>query len=125
MPENEAPAAVSLQYSLRVMSRADWLELGTRLYGPDPREWKFRCVRCGNVQSHASVKARNPQIGDTSNWIFFSCEGRHTSGVGCDWTLGGLFTIHKLEVLDDRDGKPIPCFEFADELSPTEPASES
>lgn len=102
----------------RTMTRPQWLERGRELYGDDPRKWKFRCVQCGNVQSHESVTARNPEIRDTSSWIFFSCEGRHTDGVGCDWTLGGLFQIHKLEVIDDRDGAHIECFEFADDPLP-------
>lgn len=103
------------------LTREEWLKLAVRLYGKDATKWKFRCVRCGHVQSHESVKAANPDIGDTSNWIFFSCEGRWREGVGCDWTLGGLFTIHKVEVLDDRDGKPVACFAFAD-MTPEEMA---
>jgi hypothetical protein len=99
------------------MSRVDWFELGTKLYGPDPRKWEFRCVFCAHVQSHEAAKARKPDIGDTSNWIFCCCEGRYNKDVGCDWTLGGLFRIHKREVVDDREGKPeyIPTFLFAAE----------
>lgn len=97
----------------KVMTRAEWMEEGRRLYGDDPRKWQFKCVQCGNIQSHESVTARNPDIGDTSSWIFFACEGRHTPGIGCDWTLGGLFQIHNLEVIDERDGKHVQCFEFA------------
>jgi len=96
------------------MSFAEWKALGKKLYGDDPRQWEFRCVQCGNVQSHASVTKRNPQIGNTSTWIYYSCEGRHTDGVGCDWTLGGLFRIHQREV-DDEKGKPVPVFLFASE----------
>jgi hypothetical protein len=83
---------------------------------------KFRCVMCGNVQSGASVCARNPEIKleDTVNWIFFACEGRHTDGVGCDWTLGGLFQLHRLEVVwppDDEhpEDSVHRVFEFADD----------
>lgn len=104
----------------RQMDREQWLARGRELYGDDPRTWKFRCVRCGNVQSHESVKARNPEIGDTSSWIFFACEGRRTQGVGCDWSLGGLFRLHRLEVRDTRpEAKEewVPCFEFADDPS--------
>jgi hypothetical protein len=57
---------------------------------------------------------RNPalQADNVSAWVFMSCEGRYTKGVGCDWTLGGLFRIHTLEVV--REGDVVPCFEFAD-----------
>lgn len=62
--------------------------------------------------------------------IGFSCEGRLTNvgpfvpkrrssklpkdpcRRGCDWTLGGLFTIHKLEVVTP-DGRHHPSFELA------------
>ena len=104
----------------RTMTEEAWRAHGRELYGEDSREWKFRCVSCGNIQSHASVTERNPEITDTSSWIFFACEGRHTDGVGCDWTLGGLFQIHKLEVTD-TDGRNVQCFEFADD--PQEPTN--
>lgn len=93
------------------MTRAAWVARGEELFGRDPRAWKFRCVSCGNVQSHESVKARNPEVRETERWIYFACEGRHTPGVGCNWTLGGLFRIHKLEVVDGDH--TTPCFEFA------------
>jgi len=109
---------------IRHMTRDEWIALGRKLYGEDMRKWKFRCVQCGNVQSHESVTERNPEIRNTSNWIFFSCEGRKTEGVGCDWTLGGLFKIHRLEVFDDQKSEnphPVPCFEFADDPDAVQP----
>ena len=99
--------------TMRTLTHNEWLARGRKLYGDDSRKWQFRCVICGNVQSHESVTARNPKIRDTSNWIYFACEGRHTEGIGCDWTLGGLLKAHKLEVNDD--GERVPCFEFADD----------
>ena len=101
------------------MTRDAWLARGRELYGEDMRQWKFRCVACGHVQSHKLAEARDPNIGDTSRWIAFSCEGRRNSKVGCDWTLGGLFKIHKLTVLDGE--RSVPCFEFADDPE-TQPA---
>lgn len=97
----------------RRLARDEWLERGEKLYGQDMRAWKFRCVACGHVQSHELAVARKPDIGDTSSWIAFACEGRHNSKVGCDWTLGGLFQIHELEVVDGV--RIVPCFEFADD----------
>ena len=95
------------------MTFAEWHALGVRLYGEDARKWEFRCVLCGNVQSHVSVTARNPEITKSSNWIYYSCEGRRTPGVGCDWTLGGLFHWHKREVVEE--GSNVPVFLFAAE----------
>jgi len=115
---------------MRTMELKQWLARGTELYGDNMRAWRFRCVACGNVQSAELVDARNPELVgvNKSSWIYFACEGRHTAGVGCDWSLGGLFTIHRLEVIPP-DGKPAPAFEFADdplgEWKPTrEPAQE-
>ena len=74
---------------MRTLTHDEWHARGRELYGDDPRKWKFRCVSCGNVQSHESVTERNPRVGDTSRWI------------------------HRLEVGDGES--PVPCFEFADE----------
>jgi hypothetical protein len=90
--------------AIEVMTRTEWIALGARLYGESSHLWEFRCPACGHVQSGASVKARSPDVKDLSDWIWCDCEGRYTPGVGCDWSLFGLFTIHKREVVDDRGG---------------------
>lgn len=73
------------------------LSICEELFGKDPKRWRFRCPQCKHEQSGAEVLERNPKLVDVSGWIAFSCEGRKTEGVGCDWTLGGLFQIHELE----------------------------
>lgn len=98
--------------------RDDFLAIGAELFGEDARAWRFRCPMCKHEQSHNEVKARKPDIGDTSNWIYFSCEGRQNADVGCDWTLGGLFGIHAVEVFDPARGSCRPVFEFAHERAP-------
>ena len=81
-----------------------------------PREhFAVVCVSCGTVQSRQDfVKAgASPTIEAAQLYWGFSCIGRHNPAIGCDWTLGGLFTIHTLEI-DTEDGeKPFPCFEPA------------
>jgi hypothetical protein len=98
------------------MTIEQWNARGEELYGADRRKWKFRCVACGNVQSAELADERNPELVgvEKGNWIYFSCEGRRTPGVGCDWSLGGLFQLHCLAVIDE-DGKSHPTFEFADD----------
>jgi hypothetical protein len=98
--------------------RDDFLRIGAELFGSDPRRWRFRCPSCGHEQSHEDVKVRNPEIGDTSSWIHFSCEGRRNPGHGCDWTLGGLLRCHKLEVFSPEKGAFVISFEFAHERAP-------
>lgn len=87
--------------------------------GVPPEHYAYKCVRCGHVQSAASL-ARYIPAGDAINAAYFSCEGRFAKGNGCDWTLGGLFQIHKLEVLaEDKDDvvvgmlRTVPVFEPA------------
>lgn len=79
--------------------------------GVPQEHYAFRCVRCGHIQSAVSL-ARYLPPEDADNAAYFACEGRFNKKVGCDWTLGGLFRIHKLEVLSD-EGKIVPVFEPA------------
>jgi len=77
----------------------------------------FRCPACGTVQSMASLVRAGVPENEVASVVGFSCEGRWTgagaapaasdtspraaarrSVRGCDWTLGGLFRIHALEV---------------------------
>lgn len=96
----------------------EWIDEGERRFGPDRDDWKFVCARCGHVQSANEVRKQMPTIefGKPENWLrgtlAMNCEGRLRPEVGCDWTLGGLFRIHKLEVV--ADGEATPVFEFAD-----------
>lgn len=88
------------------------------------------CPVCGTAQSMASLIRAGAAADKVENFLGFSCEGRFRDAGpwpsaankstdatqrrlvrGCDWTLGGLFTIHRLEVVTD-DG-PHPCFELA------------
>lgn len=83
----------------------------------------FVCVSCSTVQSMALL--RRYGCSGPEKAIGFSCVGRFSGAgpfrkgkkpdparPGCDWTLGGLFRIHKLEV-ETADGKRVPSFELA------------
>jgi len=91
-----------------------------------PREHlAFMCPICGTVQSMASLRAAGVPEDKIETQIGFSCEGRWTNAGpfpskptakrkthrGCNWTLGGLFRLHRLEV--ERDGQTHPFFEIA------------
>jgi hypothetical protein len=88
------------------------------------------CPICATVQSMTSLIRAGGQPDKVENSLGFSCEGRITGAGpwpsskdrsakarkrrevrGCDWSLGGLFRIHKLEVMSD--GKAHPFFELA------------
>ena len=84
------------------------------------------CPMCATVQSMRSLI--NAGAGKTEDeverYVGFSCVGRFTGegsalsdeerqqGKGCDWTLGGLFKLHKLEVIDP-EGRARPYFQIA------------
>lgn len=91
------------------------------------------CPICGTPQSLASLFAAQGKtdVSRAEGMIGFSCEGRLTNAGpwpsdkdksakanlrrlvrGCDWTLGGLFRIHRLEVVT-QDGRAWPSFEVA------------
>lgn len=93
--------------------------------GVSAREhYAFVCPMCKTVQSAADLirAGAGKTFPDVESIIGFSCVGRFTKagpykkdeppGRGCDWTLGGLFRIHELEVI--ADGAVVhPHFEIA------------
>ncbi len=110
----------------------DWIRIGTELFGPDRKQWKFQCVACGHEQSVVSIRAAHPELtaDRVDGVVTFSCEGRLATpprkrekrpdpAKGCDWTLGGLFQIHQLEVADPDGGGYVPMFEYAHEKART------
>ena len=100
---------------MKELSYKEWINKAIELFGKDSKNWGFVCPSCGHIQSVKSVLEHNPSLNpeDVKKWINYSCEGRYNEGEGCDWTLGGLFKIHKLEI--NYLGKEIPSFEFAKE----------
>ncbi len=74
----------------------------------------FKCPSCKTVQSAQSLidAGAGDDFDAVQKFLGFSCIGRFTKKRGCDWSLGGLFKIHKLEV-EDPEGKIHPHFEVA------------
>lgn len=86
-------------------------------------DFAFVCPMCRTVQSARDLmKATGKGFDEVERYLGFSRVGRFTNagphkqgaapGKGCDWTLGGLFRIHELEVVTS-DGHPHPSFELA------------
>jgi hypothetical protein len=74
----------------------------------------FVCVACGTIQSGQDFinAGAGRTFQEVLKYVGFSCVGRFTEagppvsfeaspceGRGCNWTLGGLFHIHKLEIV--------------------------
>jgi hypothetical protein len=84
----------------------------------------LKCPVCGTIQSGTSLirAGAGTTMDEVERFLGFSCVGRFTdagphrkdtpSGGGCDWTLGGLFKLHELEV-EMPDGTVHPTFEPA------------
>lgn len=86
-------------------------------------DFAFNCPMCGTIQSARDLIAAGAgkSFDDVERYLGFSCVGRwmgaptprkNPDGKPCDWTLGGLFSLHRLEVVDES-GKAHPRFEPA------------
>ena len=91
--------------------------------GVEREDLAFRCPMCRTVQSARDLIAAGAgrAFDDVERYLAFSCVGRWTGagsprtepdGKPCNWTLGGLFALHRLEVVTP-DGKAQPRFEVA------------
>ncbi|SCX40568.1 VVA0879 family protein [Nitrosospira sp. Nsp1] len=90
-----------------------------------PRDhFAVKCPICETIQSASDLIAAGAgkDFDDVEMYLGFSCVGRFTKagehkrgtapGRGCNWTLGGLFQVHELEVITP-DGVHNPRFELA------------
>lgn len=94
------------------IKQEDWFAKGEELFGKDIRNWKFVCPMCKTVQTPQELLDLGISDEEARGLTAFSCIGRFTKDKGCDWTLGGLFQIHEMEVILS-DGMSHPVFEFA------------
>lgn len=83
----------------------------------------FKCPMCATLQTARDLVASGagPDLDAVERYLGFSCIGRFTGagsprskpdGKPCNWTLGGFFHFHRLEVVTP-DGKRHPRFELA------------
>jgi hypothetical protein len=94
---------------MKIQTYEEFLKEGEELFGPDRKDWRFQCISCKGVQTYKDFDRLG--VKNIENVVHFSCIGRYGKKGHCDWTLGGLFTIHTKEVM--KDGKANPAFEFA------------
>lgn len=119
--------------------KKEWSALGRKLFGKDPRKWKFVCACCGHVQTIGDfIELRDLGLWDGDAQIaYHNCIGRYDTRIKdkdigrldgrgkspCDYTLGGLFCLAKTFVVDE-DGNEHAVFEFAEEESEKETVKE-
>ena len=86
-------------------------EAAIKAQGVPVEDVKFQCPRCKTLQSANDLiqAGAGKNLGEVEKYLAFSCVGRWDEAVGCDWTLGGLFQMHELEVATP-DGKHHPRF---------------
>ncbi|WP_109479124.1 VVA0879 family protein [Paraburkholderia sp. C35] len=86
-------------------------------------DFAFVCPMCKTVQSGRDLIAAGAgaDFAKVDKYLAFSCYGRFTGagssrkepdGNPCDWSLGGLFQFHELEVVTP-DGAKNPRFALA------------
>ncbi|WOD12758.1 VVA0879 family protein [Pseudomonas sp. NyZ704] len=99
------------------------LRSAAREQSPSAVDVVYKCPRCGTLQTSNDLIAAGAgeDYESVSKYIGFSCVGRFTGkggpsqekgkNHGCNWTLGGMFQMHELEVVTP-DGKRHPLFEL-------------
>ena len=124
---------------MKTMELSEFLAEAEKRFGPNSADWKFVCPACGTSQSARDLVAAGVPKEKVDSYIGFSCIGRFTNqgdkGItmkqqgkpwnkGCNWTLGGLFSIHELTVIKDGvrhahfDLAPAPRSEEIQEVIP-------
>lgn len=103
----------------KVYQLDEWRAEAVKRFGPDSKNWKYKCSNCGHEQTiNDFIKAG---IKEPENKVFYSCIGRWTGAEGtinnekspCNYTLGGLFKITNVSVIDE-EGKKHWVFDFAE-----------
>lgn len=76
-------------------------------------EAEFICPNCKTIQTPQDLidNGAGKDLDEVNGFIGFSCVGRfNNKKTGCDWTLGGLFQTHELEIISE--GQARPCFKM-------------
>ena len=95
---------------LVILKYDDWVNSLKDRFGEDSKQWKFKCPNCGGTQSIQDFLDNG--VKDPDRQVYFNCIGRFVADIGCDWSLGGLFKLHKTVVIQDM--QIIPVFEMAE-----------
>jgi len=104
------------------MTHQEWIDQAVKLFGKDPKGWRFKCPNCGHVQTISDYLAAGVSRQRAETMIGFSCIGRvlpkcpgnlGNRKAPCDYAGGGLFHLNPVKVTTP-DGKEHEVFEFAE-----------
>ncbi len=103
------------------MKHTEWLAEAERLFGQDPKGWRFVCPACGHIQGIQDFLDRtNLSKEEISRVVGFSCIGRYdghmdvemgTKPGPCNYAGGGLICLNPVKVTMEQ-GKSIDVFDF-------------
>lgn len=106
------------------LSEEEWLAKGTKLFGEDKLNWRFKCPLCKNVQTAEDFR-KHKDKGATPSSVYQECIGRYEGGCRafgsnaktakkspCDYAAYGLFNIG--DIVKKPDGKEVTVFPFAE-----------
>lgn len=100
---------------MKTVTLEDFQTEGERRFGKERKNWQLQCPQCKQAMIAEDYRAAGVLVDDINKYVGFSCVGRFNDGKkGCDWTLGGLFQIHELEI-QDEEGNMHPHFDFPPE----------
>lgn len=107
------------------MTKEEWQQKGTRLFGTNKMDWEFVCPGCGHVQKVKDFFDYRKQ-GAQPDAAARECIGRYSGGKSwadtrhadlvknhgpCDYAAYGLLNICPVLVIVE-EGKETPCFAF-------------
>lgn len=88
------------------LTKQEWLEKGTKLYGTDNELWEFRCPWCQRVQSAKSIREQNEKgIVTQRMGRLFKKGDKFAPEINCyspdcDFASNGLFHSSVLVIFD-------------------------
>ncbi|MGK9367567.1 VVA0879 family protein [Melioribacter sp. Ez-97] len=97
---------------MKQMKIKEYIDLLRARHGEKIENWKVICPICKCEQTVQDFLDAGIDMKDVFNYFGYSCIGRFSEAKGCDFSLGGLFPIHNVEIIDDS-GNAHPRFDIA------------
>jgi hypothetical protein len=102
------------------MNAEEWRAKAVELFGRSGRNWRFKCPKCGGVQTPMDFVKRGETKEEAARLAPQQCikrkaalsrGSRDLKKDECDWAAFGLF--RGPVIVTDDDGHDVPVFEFA------------